>query len=402
MRPLRIDFVAPFGVRRKGTTRARVIPLATALAERGHHVRVLVPSWDSPEDRGGRAWAGRAEILYFPRRGADMSSGPVRLLRELVASIGVRTPDVVHCFKPIGYSGAVALLCQISKRGNRTTPLIAVDCDDLEGRGGWADRVPRRPVESWIRHYQERITLRRADLVTVASQYLVRSVRGWAHSDTRPHYLPNAVPCTVCDVPRPEVCLPQAVELLLYTRFNEFGARRCVSLMAEILRRLPRARLKVVGDTSSQEALEFFAGLRAQHLAERTDNLGVLNGRALSAALTHSTVGLWPFDPTPINRARSPVKLLELMAAGNPIVAENVGEVASLAGRAVRVVSSDRPGAFVAAVTSLVADDAARADLGRAARARARSLHNWDLRAETVETLYYAAHKQGDHAKGTL
>ena len=54
MPALRVTFVAPFGLRRKGTTRARVIPLAAALAARGHRVRVVVPAWDSPEDWGRR------------------------------------------------------------------------------------------------------------------------------------------------------------------------------------------------------------------------------------------------------------------------------------------------------------------------------------------------------------
>ena len=52
---MRIAFVAPFGLRAKGTTRARVLPLARELARRGHTVAVFVPPYDSPED-SGRRW----------------------------------------------------------------------------------------------------------------------------------------------------------------------------------------------------------------------------------------------------------------------------------------------------------------------------------------------------------
>ena len=41
---MRIAFVAPFGLRAKGTTRARVLPLARELARRGHTVAVFVPA----------------------------------------------------------------------------------------------------------------------------------------------------------------------------------------------------------------------------------------------------------------------------------------------------------------------------------------------------------------------
>ncbi|MDQ3928650.1 MAG: hypothetical protein M3328_05830, partial [Chloroflexota bacterium] len=39
----------------KGTVSARMMPLARALAEKGHRVRVVVPPWDDPSAKPGLA-----------------------------------------------------------------------------------------------------------------------------------------------------------------------------------------------------------------------------------------------------------------------------------------------------------------------------------------------------------
>ena len=45
---MKIALLAPFGLKTKGTVVARMLPIATALTERGHHVRLIVPPWDDP------------------------------------------------------------------------------------------------------------------------------------------------------------------------------------------------------------------------------------------------------------------------------------------------------------------------------------------------------------------
>jgi hypothetical protein len=52
---MRVVMVGPFGLRRKGTMNARALPVARAVAARGHAVTVLIPPWDSPSE-AGRTW----------------------------------------------------------------------------------------------------------------------------------------------------------------------------------------------------------------------------------------------------------------------------------------------------------------------------------------------------------
>ena len=46
----KISFIAPFGLKTKGTTAARVLPIAEALIAKGYKVRVIVSPWDDPVD----------------------------------------------------------------------------------------------------------------------------------------------------------------------------------------------------------------------------------------------------------------------------------------------------------------------------------------------------------------
>ncbi|HZU04849.1 MAG TPA: glycosyltransferase [Chloroflexota bacterium] len=384
---MRVTFVAPFGLGRKGTTRARVLPLAQALAALGHAVRVVVPSWDCPEEWGRRYRLHTVEVIHLPDRLVSprlaLVTLPVRLLQVVLAG----RPDVVHCFKPIGYSGLVALGLRWA-RGWGWRGLLAVDTDDLEGWGGWAERDGRPGWQVALLGSQERLGVRAAQLVTVASRYLAQVVVRWGVRPERVCYLPNAAAAPV----------PVAVgessgvgpRLLLYTRFNEFAAARVLQLLDEIFARLPQAVLVLVGDTEGRDGRAFMAGLRAREWARRVECHGVLGGEALAEVLARSDLALWPFEDTVVNRARCPAKLVELLAVGKAVVAEAVGEVEALVGAAGWLVAPGDRAAFVEGVVRLATDSALRGKLERAARRRAEEA-SWEQRAEALASAYRTA-----------
>ena len=49
---MRIVFLAPFGIRPKGTVQARMLPLAKALQARGHELEIVAPPYTNPADAG--------------------------------------------------------------------------------------------------------------------------------------------------------------------------------------------------------------------------------------------------------------------------------------------------------------------------------------------------------------
>ena len=103
--PLRIAMVGPFGLRPKGTMAVRALPLAQALAERGHAVKLIMPPWHTPNEPA-RIWREGAVELEYVALGplADHASAPWTT-RRLVQAARAWQPDVVHGFKPKAYAG---------------------------------------------------------------------------------------------------------------------------------------------------------------------------------------------------------------------------------------------------------------------------------------------------------
>jgi glycosyltransferase involved in cell wall biosynthesis len=387
--PLRVTFVAPFGVCRRGTTGARVIPLAAALAARGHRVRVVVPDWDCPSHAGRRYLVGAADVVHLGSPRAATHVLTARLLRRTYRAALADEPDVVHCFKPIGYSGAVALLARGIGRRRGWRGLLAVDTDDLEGREGWATLAARPRWQALVLDWQERAALTAADLVTAASSDLVRRATAWRGDHAvSPHYLPNGVDLAPGSAPPSSASgFAGPAHLLIYTRFNEFGPRRGAEMVAAILARVPTVRLVVVGDGPTGLKRQFFDQLAMYGLTERVTDCGLLRGQAIEQVLAQDSVALWLFDTTPVNVARSPVKLLELMASGRPVVAEAVGEVPALAADGARLVGPGDQQALIEAAVQLLENHAQREVLGRHARDRAAGLC-WTRRAADLEAHY--------------
>src|ERR1044071_2200971 len=128
MQPRRVVLVAPFGLRPKGTTSARVVPIGRVLAAQGVDVRVVIPPWDDPGSAGQTSREDGLEIVH-----TRLAAGPLRslaLIRELQRLADEFDPDLIHVFKPIGYSGLLGWWRAHWGRSSR--PLVVVDADDLE------------------------------------------------------------------------------------------------------------------------------------------------------------------------------------------------------------------------------------------------------------------------------
>lgn len=395
---MNITFVAPFGLAPKGTTRWRVLPLARALAARGHAVRVLVPSWDRPQD-AGRVWReGNASIVCvgFPAP-LGRFAWPL-LLARLRREVRHRASDVVHVFKPIGFSGAVAQAMLRLQRAKR--PLVWADADDLEAE--WARSRP-----AWQRAaiaHQERWILAHADGVTVASRALEQHVAGLR--DTPPMYLPNTSglrPVDAAEIPS---------RVVWYTRFLDIAPETAADIWAVIVGAGPIPApttafptLHVVGAGLCGEERAFAAAVRARGLAHTVAMRGWLEGEALLAELGGACVAIFPFADTPRNRYKCPARLADLTALGVPVVAHGVGECAAYVaqGETGILVKPGDTQAFAEAVAGLLGDGSRRQQMREAARAHFAAHFAPAILAARLEQAYSAAltarqsAKQGVH-----
>ena len=401
---MRIAFVAPFGLRAKGTTRARVLPLARELARRGHVVALFMPPYDSPEDSGLR-WEDEGVSVIniaLPVFGQGAAPWHVWLGWRLFRAVRAWRPDVVHVFKPKGPSEVAGALLWVTRRKTndqrRTTkesvirhPSLVVDSDDWEGAGGWNDD-PRAGYSSLQRSFfawQERFGLSHADAWTVTSECLRRRAVGCGADPARVYILHNGTsanqgPKAKIGQQEGNAVFGDAPRALLYTRFAGVRPVDVVALWGRVLERVPEATLTVVGRGLGGEERKLVGapGITVQGWIEPAELPGLF-GRM--------SVAMVPWADTPPNRARHSAKVLELMAAGLPIVAYAVGELPATIGEAGVLVPPGDADAFVVAVAELMADPHRAARLGAAAQAQVQAHFTWERLADVAIAAYHAA-----------
>jgi glycosyltransferase involved in cell wall biosynthesis len=379
---LRIVMIGPFGLRPRGTMSARALPLAKALARRGHQVVLLMPPWQNPED-AGRRWEEdgvTVENIALPARTPLLFHllTALRLARRALSC----QPDVVHLFKPKAYSGLVHWL--LWRRPRR--PRLVVDTDDWEGPGGWNDLAPYSPAQRRFFAWQERWGLTHADAVTVASRTLQSLVWALGVPPDRVLYVPNGI--SPVDA-APRVAPPPPPTVLLYTRFFEFPVERVVDLLRRVRRAMPATRLLVVGEGLFGEEERLLELARQNGLTEAIEYAGWAP-EELARHFARAHLAIYPFDDTLINRTKCPAKLVELAAAGIPIVAEAVGEIPQTLrhGETGWLVEAGDVAGFAGAVVRLLEDAPLRERLGRAAAQDVQGRLAWERLAETVERAY--------------
>ncbi len=401
--PKRIVMIGPFGLRPRMTMRVRALPLAKALARQGHAVTVLLPPWQNPED-AGRVWTEdgvRIENVDLPRGMPGWFHG--QLARRLVRRTVALDPDVVHTFKPKAYAGLAHLALA------RRYPVV-VDTDDWEGPGGWNAIGGYSPLLLWFFAWQERWGLRYASAVTVASRELQTLTWSMGGAPERVFYLPNGASSPEFEIAPP---VPGRPTVLLYTRFFEFDLDRLWRMMRMVRDSRHDVRFLVAGKGFAGEedrllALAGSAGWQVVRsetpvIASAADvpnadlaYVGWGTATNLAACFGSATLGMYPFDDTLLNRTKCPMKLMDMLSAGIPVVADAVGQIvdAIVPGETGQLVRAGDDRAFAEAVLALLADPAASRAMGRAAKADVARRYSWDRLADVATAAYHYAASQ--------
>ncbi|MFN3762299.1 MAG: glycosyltransferase, partial [Anaerolineae bacterium] len=244
------------------------------------------------------------------------------------------------------------------------------------------------PAQRRFFAWQERWGLAHADAVTVASRTLESLVWALGVPPERVFYVPNgwAGP----DVP----LYPRTDEgppvILLYTRFFEFPVSRVVGLLGRVRERAPQVRLRVVGRGLFGEEARLLEEARRAGLAEAVEYVGWVEPEHLPEVFAQATLAVYPFDDTLINRAKSPVKLLDLLGAGVPVVAEAVGEIREVIrhGETGWLVPPGDEMALAEGVLRLLEEPDLRRRLGVEAARDIRERRSWARLVAEVERAY--------------
>jgi glycosyltransferase involved in cell wall biosynthesis len=392
---MQIVMIGPFGLRPKMTMASRALPLAKALVARGHAVTLLLPPWSYPDDSGRVFEDGgvRIENITLPPRRPFLFH--LQTTRRLLTRALALKPDVIHCFKPKAYAGLAAWWLWQMKRLRLTNARLVVDTDDWEGAGGWNDREHYAWAQKRLFAWQEQWGLRHCDALTVASRALQSIVWSMGVPPSRVFYIPNGVDVggwklevggpTVDHSPSQPANYPT---ILLYTRFVEFKIERVLEVFGRVTQSVPDARLLVMGKGLFSEEQAFREQAQALGWGDRIEVAGWPVD--LQAAFTRADVAMYPFDDTLLNRTKCPVKLTELLAAGVPVVADAVGQIAEYIrhDKTGLLVSSGDVAAMADALVALLNERRRARALGGAAAREVRAKFGWDRLAETAERAY--------------
>ena len=391
-RLVKIVYIAPFAFSPKATVSARALPMAAALARRGHSVTILLPPYDNPAD-SGRKWIQegvRLENMTLkgvagPRQYADLAIQMANRTRAL-------RPDVIHAFKPTG-PGALALQGLAGKHW--------VDNDDWEGRGGWLDVNPYSRLEKAVLGWQEGNVLGGARAVTCASEALVARTQGFRG------YKPAA---DVVLLPNgPDITLRAAIKsaqgrrealraefgwsdktVLIYT--GNIPLNQDLDMAAQALRSLasaqPSLRWAIIGAGDGIPAVkQTIAAAGVAHLVEWHS---FMPHAQVAERLAAADIAVYPYRDSNINRAKCSIKVLEYMAAGLPMVVSDVGmnRVYLEHGVSGWVTPAGDTKAFEAGLRALLDDPARARAIGAAAQSRVWRQFGWEARIGALEALY--------------
>lgn len=387
---MRIAIAGNFSLIGKQTMAVRALPMAEALVARGHQVCMALPLRSAAERPGARVRKGVA--LRFARRIPIPGLEYGWQVAAMALSCWRWRPQVVYCFKPVAHSWAVLALFWLLRRLGLYHGAVALDTDDWEGWGGWNER---QTFPGWVKAliaWQEGWSLRHADVVTVASRALAelatqaRARRVVYVPNALAPPFPNAAPMGRADR-RAELGLGRRPVVLLYTRFVEFEPSRVLDVFDKILARMGDAALLVVGQglESEEEMMKQEAGRRG--LGEKMLLAGWVPPEQLPDYFHAADVALYPLDDTLLNRTKCPMKLLDLLGAGVPVVADRVGQAAEYIadGRTGILVNSADSDAMSEAAISLLQAPARRQEMGEAARSDACARWTWGAWAPEVE-----------------
>jgi glycosyltransferase involved in cell wall biosynthesis len=280
--------------------------------------------------------------------------------------------------------------------------VLYVEADDILEHD-----IMRRPLTGLLRQQAARAfryNLRAADRIICVSEPLkVHLVNKWEMPADKIVVFPNVADVRrFCPDPdaremvRASFDIGNAPLIIFVGSFYEWhDVTTLLKAFVRVLNVYPDARLMLVGD-----------GAKRQATMQLAIELGITRAVIFTGMVAHTDVprfmaaadiAVVPYPVLQQDVWLSPLKLFEYMAAGNAIIASNVGQLSEW-------VANERNGllvppgdisALAAGIERLIGDPGLRMELGQNARVEAVQKHSWDRYLSDLEDVYYSVIKDG-------
>ncbi|MEM3370391.1 MAG: glycosyltransferase family 4 protein [Candidatus Woesearchaeota archaeon] len=161
-----------------------------------------------------------------------------------------------------------------------------------------------------------------------------------------------------------------------------------------------RAAKKLIDEKTDAAFMIVGWGTEAHKLTSLAEKLEISDRIIFTGYVTHeevpkylaaSDIAVACFEDNGITRCKSPLKIVEYLAAGKAIVASDVGEVKKMVGNAGILVKAGDVEALSKGIKILLNDEKMRKTLGKEARKRAELEYNWDVTTDNLIKAYETA-----------
>jgi glycosyltransferase involved in cell wall biosynthesis len=156
-----------------------------------------------------------------------------------------------------------------------------------------------------------------------------------------------------------------------------------------VLHRQPEAVFWILGQGYMEHHLRQAA--RDYGIEDKVFFMGSVPHNLIPQYIGAADVCVACFEDNEVTVCKSPLKIVEYLASGKPIVASLVGETRNMVGGAGFLVEPGDCHSLAHAIISVLGDPELRAEMGQRARQRAESRYNWGNTAESLLKTYATA-----------
>lgn len=359
---------------------SRIIYLAEELGKRGEEVKLA----HFPLKNEELNWKNLSCPVISLKRGRGWSNFIYNLVVLIKLSIWA---DIVHFQKCFHYASIPAILSAwMSGRP------IHYDWDDWEYQIFHADIPSSRLVGRYLGILEMSIP-HLVETISVSSQNLYELARKLKISEERIFRAPvganleNFRP----GLPAEDIKKRFSAEEEIVLYMGQLHGGQYVELFIEaasILRKkYPEVTFVIVGGGYREKTLQAYAN----KLDAGVIFTGLVPHEEIPRYINASNICVACFEDNQITRSKSPLKIVEYMACGKPVVASDVGEVRGMLGEAGILVPPGDSKALSEGIEELLLHPEKREEMGKKGRERAEEIYNWKKTADNIIKAYTKA-----------
>ncbi len=369
----------PFG---RGTP-IRIQRQAEALAARGHEVHVVTYFLGAPEALGRVSVHRTAKLWFYRTTSPGPTYGKLLMLDPMLATQLIRVVrrariDIVHAHH---YEG---LLVALGARPFARVPLVYDAHTTLGSELPFFPMGLPRGLVTWLGRRLDGGLPKLADhVISVTETIRDHLVRDHAFDPARVSVIGNGVEFErFAPAAQPSWAANAPKRIIFTGNLAAYqGVDRLLEAFAAVARQRSDVQLVIVTD-SDFAAYEPIT--RRLAIGERVEVLATPGFERLPALLETAHIAANPR----VAAEGMPVKLLNYMAAGMPIVSFKGSAPGLTHGETAWLVAGGRPAEFAQGLLALLDDPEGAQELGRRARCFVEQHYRWPVVAERIERVY--------------